>query len=709
MISAPHAVNHFREGQSKAADMLTGALALYFQEVCGCHIIYKGKSSESDPNYDSNDNGENIYQSRLKEYVEQNDIKVLIDLHGAAKDKPYAVEMGTAPTSKDDKNDPSLNGHPFIADLIRYSLEYAFHELEVETKEVWKNIIFSAGMQNTVTKFISRNTPCACIQIEINRQYRDFTHPELLLRLIDAFTYIIEILRHLDWTAEKTQAFRLWQSNLHKPQDKIETCAENGSPFQYNKLLHIMSHLGETEMVRLHKATAVEINKMHQSWQEEGCDSPARNDSEYLFLTNRLIENLWHREWIQGEEIFPALRGIPVVVYETKPNTQRMGMVKANQVDTIGFSSNLYETLLPDADRYNFIIFNRSTDSRLYIDFSKADYKDHGRIKEPRVMIPRYYKNLLGYLDCPLPVVRKEELDLVVDQIIADTKAFLEEIYLFDGNHFQLDRNRLKGSKFYQLLAKLNINIDAYLAEQADAQWIESARLQISEKVSGLLTDHYQQRADAFYEYQSELHESTEECTSEDSVTEIEKHYGWYDFVEIIKTPKKASRTSESRLRQSWDKLRQRMLRLIIGKTEYYMQTVYTNETDDKNNVSRLSRNMMNLLGVSENDKVVIKYGPRSTVVRVLEGENYTDSKIGIPAPVRKTLGMNSIHDIVIIYRDMGHIFKRHSQEQTVAIIGTVLAVFQVMNDLWIGALLCALFIPLILYFALNEERIKVK
>ena len=96
-------------------------------------------------------------------------------------------------------------------------------------------------------------------------------------------------------------------------------------------------------------------------------------------------------------------------------------------------------------------------------------------------------------------------------------------------------------------------------------------------------------------------------------------------------------------------------------------------------------------------------------VVRVLEGEQYTDSSVGIPAPVRKSLGMNSVQDIVIIYRDMGHIFRRHSQEQTVAIIGTVLAVFQVVNNLLIGALLCVLFIPLILYFALNEERIKVK
>ena len=39
MISAPHAVNHFREGKIKYADMLTGGIAEYLQEQTGCHLI----------------------------------------------------------------------------------------------------------------------------------------------------------------------------------------------------------------------------------------------------------------------------------------------------------------------------------------------------------------------------------------------------------------------------------------------------------------------------------------------------------------------------------------------------------------------------------------------------------------------------------------------------------------------------------------------
>ena len=57
----------------------------------------------------------------------------------------------------------------------------------------------------------------------------------------------------------------------------------------------------------------------------------------------------------------------------------------------------------------------------------------------------------------------------------------------------------------------------------------------------------------------------------------------------------------------------------------------------------------------------------------------------------------------------MVHIFLRHSEEQSIAMLGTVLAVFQVIQRIWVGALLCMLLTPLIMYFVLNEERVKVK
>ena len=151
------------------------------------------------------------------------------------------------------------------------------------------------------------------------------------------------------------------------------------------------------------------------------------------------------------------------------------------------------------------------------------------------------------------------------------------------------------------------------------------------------------------------------------------------------------------------------MLKKIIGTVEYSLRTEWTSETDDKNNVARLSPNMMSLIGVSENDKIRVQFGEKKEVLRVLAKQDLSDFQIGLPAPTRKRLGMNSINDIALVSRDMKHAFKRHSQEQTIAIIGMILAVFQVTDNLLLGTLLCIIFTPLVLYFVLNEERVKVK
>ena len=45
MISAPHSINQFREGQLKYADMYTGGIALFLHEITGCHVIFSSKNT----------------------------------------------------------------------------------------------------------------------------------------------------------------------------------------------------------------------------------------------------------------------------------------------------------------------------------------------------------------------------------------------------------------------------------------------------------------------------------------------------------------------------------------------------------------------------------------------------------------------------------------------------------------------------------------
>ena len=205
MVSAPHAINQFREGKVKRADMYTGGIARYLHEETGCHLIYSCMFTESDPNFDLP--GTNSYQETLKEFVERYSVAVLLDLHGAEKKREYAIEMGTAPEQNPIlgvvyEEDPSLHEHKFISGLIQNLFEDNFKLCPCERKEVWKNKIFDAGDQNTITKYISENTDTACIQLEINGIYRDPANQIEFIALIKSLKELIDILQGIDWTQE---------------------------------------------------------------------------------------------------------------------------------------------------------------------------------------------------------------------------------------------------------------------------------------------------------------------------------------------------------------------------------------------------------------------------------------------------------------------------------------------------------------------------
>ena len=206
MVSAPHAINQFRDGKVKYADMYTGGIAKYLHEKTGCHVIYSCMYTESDPNYDEFE--VNKYQQELLEYVNKHNIILLLDIHGAAKEREYAVEMGTAPdlkqlsennTVNNSEEDPSLQQYKFIDDIIRIIFEDEFQHHSIAQKNVVKNMIFHAGDQNTVTKCISEKTNTSCIQLEINGNYRNPDNANEFISLVNSLITIIDFFNKIDW------------------------------------------------------------------------------------------------------------------------------------------------------------------------------------------------------------------------------------------------------------------------------------------------------------------------------------------------------------------------------------------------------------------------------------------------------------------------------------------------------------------------------
>ncbi|WP_024866540.1 hypothetical protein [Butyrivibrio sp. FCS014] len=859
MISAPHAVNHFRNGTVKYADRYTGGIARFLHKATGCHVIYACKSTNCDPNYD--EPGTNDYQDALKEYLEKHDVKLLIDIHGASKEREYAAEMGTAPRQDSPKGaayeeDPSLHGFKFAADIIKSLLESGIRYCETNKKEIWKNKIFDAGGQNTVTKFISENTDTACVQLEINGTYRDPGNRAMFSSLIRSLVNIVNLLGIIDYddkiknanwekrlqscrkafekgrsgrgktnffkvtpgasdvvlcvknkgasssskeyknlqkmarklavstgcgllTASKTpgtdaekkamerdycalisanvvntvveletdpaakggikisaygedkdfldklvlfteeyvygekdevleadvlkaagklinlldtmdpmadsyDVYRLWQasSKSHIPQDKIEFPISEESAFTVNDLVHVCSPEGVHQTARVNAVNKVTLSEL-QSFLG---DSLQDSKPEYVILTNRLIELLFGREWIEGLEEVPGLRGAPVIVYENHTDRYEIGVPKADQVNRIALSTALFKAKRQSADKYEYQLINRYSDSRIHIDVENSDYKDNGRVKSKdgtpeakKVMMPRYYRLMMGYLEKPLKTLRAEEYKNILVQLSErqeKTGANGDSEPEITKEDFDRCYSKIPGQAYYQLV------------------------------------------------YPDEAASLEERALYEESAARVVKYLesiGAYSMVDMIRVPKKrpAKKNLRDRLRSLRNRIWVKILKITIGRAEYILKTSWAGDTDDKNSVARLNGNMMSLLGVSENDKIQICFGDNIITLRVLEKDELSDYEIGIPSSGRRALKMNSINDIVIVQRDMVHAFKRHSQEQTIAILGTVLAVAQVLTAFEIftnsvagiicGVVICILAIILILYLALSEERVKVK
>jgi hypothetical protein len=79
LISAPHGAAHTRDGSSKDEDEYTAGMARLLGERTNAHILYARRKSATDPNaYPCAP-----YKKYLQEIISKNQIRFVIDLHGA--------------------------------------------------------------------------------------------------------------------------------------------------------------------------------------------------------------------------------------------------------------------------------------------------------------------------------------------------------------------------------------------------------------------------------------------------------------------------------------------------------------------------------------------------------------------------------------------------------------------------------------------------
>lgn len=172
LFSAPHTMLQNREdGTIKVSEPYTKAISLYINKHFNTYSIVKN----NDTGIDSNRNNYDKYNVEMRRLIRNNNIKLVIDLHGASKDRNFDIEFGT------------LNNLSADFSTIK-ELEESFTENGIYN--ISHNDPFKGG---AITQGIYALDDVDVIQLEINGKYRDSNNLELLEKLIKSLENFVQL------------------------------------------------------------------------------------------------------------------------------------------------------------------------------------------------------------------------------------------------------------------------------------------------------------------------------------------------------------------------------------------------------------------------------------------------------------------------------------------------------------------------------------
>ncbi len=150
MLSAPHAVEHVREGKVRYQEPQTADLAKALHARLDCPIIYKTANEGDDANYDA----VSPYKQVLAEYIREKDIQLLLDLHQMAGFRQEQICIGTGRFA-------NISDKCFVERCVEIFQAKGLKHVSVDAP-------FAATYPYTVSSQIHRECGVPCIQIEVN-------------------------------------------------------------------------------------------------------------------------------------------------------------------------------------------------------------------------------------------------------------------------------------------------------------------------------------------------------------------------------------------------------------------------------------------------------------------------------------------------------------------------------------------------------------
>ena len=170
LLTASHTMLQQKEdGSYKYNEPYTKAICKYVSEITNCSYLIKAKDTMIDANKDEEDE----FKRLLLKIIEENNIKLVLDIHGASKDREFDIELGT------------LNNLSADYSTIN-ELKEAFEEKGIN------NIVINEPFKGGgITRYIYGKTDIDAIQIEINRNYRDIEQIDNLENLCNSIINFI--------------------------------------------------------------------------------------------------------------------------------------------------------------------------------------------------------------------------------------------------------------------------------------------------------------------------------------------------------------------------------------------------------------------------------------------------------------------------------------------------------------------------------------
>lgn len=171
IITVPHSIKQVREnGDIKLEEPFTKAIAKYVANEIDCYYLIKNK----DTGIDANSYEEEAFKKELLKLIKTEDIKLVIDLHGAALSHDFDIEFGT---------------------LNNLSADYStIHELkEAFIEQGVINIAFNHPFKGGgITRSVYFDSNSDAIQIEINRKFRSEKDIDNIKKICDSLINFIK-------------------------------------------------------------------------------------------------------------------------------------------------------------------------------------------------------------------------------------------------------------------------------------------------------------------------------------------------------------------------------------------------------------------------------------------------------------------------------------------------------------------------------------